>query len=618
MTWKEAWKRGAQSLQKAGVEEYDLDAWYLLEHVTGITKASYYMEPEHPMHDQEEREYLELIRKRSTRIPLQHLTGVQEFMGLEFLVNEHVLIPRQDTEVLVETALDVCKQEQMGEIRLLDMCTGSGCILLSLLHELKPRTVTGVGVDLSKEAMCVAEKNAEKLKIDAEFLESDLFENVKGTYDVVVSNPPYIRTSVIETLQEEVKDHDPYLALDGKEDGLYFYRRIIEQAPAYLKKKGWLLFEIGSDQGEDVKNLMEQAGYTGVSVKKDLAGLDRVVFGELQEPGVANDPERFRKLMKEQSDLAPIVEAYNEYKQCKQNIEDSLMMLEEESDEEMRELAKEELNESKARVEELEQELKILLLPKDPNDDKNVIVEIRAGAGGDEAALFAAEVYRMYLHYAESRRWRTEMISLNENGIGGFKECVFMITGQGAYSRMKYESGVHRVQRVPETESGGRIHTSTITVAVMPEAEDVDVVIDEKDIRIDVMRASGNGGQCVNTTDSAVRLTHYPTGIVIYSQTEKSQLQNKEKAFRLLRSKLYELELEKQQSAEAEARRSQIGTGDRSEKIRTYNFPQGRVTDHRIKLTLHKLDTILNGDLDEVIDSLIAADQSAKLANMNE
>ena len=321
------------------------------------------------------------------------------------------------------------------------------------------------------------------------------------------------------------------------------------------------------------------------------------VMGELQEPGVADDPVRFRKLMKEQSDLAPIVEAYNEYKQCRQNIEDSLAMLEEESDEEMRELAKEELSDSRKRVEELEQELKILLLPKDPNDDKNVIVEIRAGAGGDEAALFAAEIYRMYVHYADSRRWKTEMISLNENGIGGFKECVFMITGQGAYSRLKYESGVHRVQRVPETESGGRIHTSTITV-------------------IDVMRASGNGGQCVNTTDSAVRLTHYPTGIVIYSQTEKSQLQNKEKAFRLLRSKLYDLELEKQQASEAEARRSQIGTGDRSEKIRTYNFPQGRVTDHRIKLTLHKLDTILNGDLDEIIDSLIAADQTAKLAKM--
>lgn len=342
------------------------------------------------------------------------------------------------------------------------------------------------------------------------------------------------------------------------------------------------------------------------------------VMGELQEPDVANDPERFRRLMKEQSDLTPIVEAYKEYRQCQQNIEDSLAMLEEESEEEMRELAKEELNSSKAREGELEQELKILLLPKDPNDDKNVIVEIRAGAGGDEAALFAAEIYRMYVHYAESRRWKIEMISLNENGIGGFKECVFMITGQGAYSRLKYESGVHRVQRVPETESGGRIHTSTVTVAIMPEAEEVDVVVEDKDIRIDVMRASGNGGQCVNTTDSAVRLTHYPTGIVIYSQTEKSQLQNKEKAFRLLRSKLYELELEKQQASEAEARRSQIGTGDRSEKIRTYNFPQGRVTDHRIKLTLHKMDSVLGGDLDEIIDSLTAADQAIRLSRLND
>ena len=342
------------------------------------------------------------------------------------------------------------------------------------------------------------------------------------------------------------------------------------------------------------------------------------IMGELQEPDVVNDQSRFRKLMKEQNDLTPIVEAYKEYKNCKQNIEDSLSLLEEESDEEMKELAKEELSESKKRVEELEQELKILLLPKDPNDDKNVIVEIRAGAGGDEAALFAAEIYRMYVHYADSRRWKTEMISLNENGIGGFKEVVFMITGQGAYSRMKYESGVHRVQRVPETESGGRIHTSTITVAVMPEAEEVDVVIDEKDIRIDVMRASGNGGQCVNTTDSAVRLTHYPTGIVIYSQTEKSQLQNKDKAFALLRAKLYDLECQKRHDAEAEARKSQIGTGDRSEKIRTYNFPQGRVTDHRIGLTLYKLDKIMNGDIQEIIDACIASDQAAKLANMNE
>lgn len=342
------------------------------------------------------------------------------------------------------------------------------------------------------------------------------------------------------------------------------------------------------------------------------------LMSELSEPDVANNPERFRKLMKEQSDLTPIVEAYKEYKQCKQNIEDSLAMLDEETDEEMKELAKEELNDSKARVEELEQKLKILLLPKDPNDDKNVIVEIRAGAGGDEAALFAAEIYRMYVHYAESRRWKVETMECEEIGIGGMKSVTFMITGQGAYSVMKYESGVHRVQRVPETESGGRIHTSTITVAVMPEAEEVDVQIDEKDIRIDVMRASGNGGQCVNTTDSAVRLTHYPTGIVIYSQTEKSQLQNKEKAFALLRAKLYDIECQKAHDAEAEARRSQIGTGDRSEKIRTYNFQQGRVTDHRINLTLYKLDKIMNGDIQEILDALIAADQAAKLAKMNE
>ena len=338
----------------------------------------------------------------------------------------------------------------------------------------------------------------------------------------------------------------------------------------------------------------------------------------LGDPDVTQDTKRFTKLMKEQAELAPIVEAYKQYKQAKQDVEDSLAMLEEENDEEMREMAKEELSDAKKRIEELEHELKILLLPKDPNDDKNVIVEIRAGAGGDEAALFAAEIYRMYVHYADSRRWKTEMISLNENGIGGFKEVVFMITGQGAYSRMKYESGVHRVQRVPETESGGRIHTSTITVAVMPEAEEVDVVIDEKDIRIDVMRASGNGGQCVNTTDSAVRLTHYPTGIVIYSQTEKSQIQNKAKAFALLRTKLFDLEQQKAHDAEAELRKSQIGTGDRSEKIRTYNFPQGRVTDHRINLTLYKLDKIMNGDIQEIIDACIAADQAAKLANMNQ
>lgn len=351
---------------------------------------------------------------------------------------------------------------------------------------------------------------------------------------------------------------------------------------------------------------------------EDLIGRYEELMGLLNEPGVANDQKRFRELMKEQSDLTPIVEAYREYKKRNQDVEDSLAMLEEESDEDMREMLKEELNDAKRSIEELEQKLKILLLPKDPNDDKNVIVEIRAGAGGDEAALFAAEIYRMYVHYAESRRWKVELAECEEIGIGGMKNVTFMVTGQGAYSVLKYESGVHRVQRVPETESGGRIHTSTITVAVMPEAEEVDVQIDEKDIRIDVMRASGNGGQCVNTTDSAVRLTHFPTGIVVYSQTEKSQLQNKTKAFALLRAKLYDIECQKAHDAEAEARRSQIGTGDRSEKIRTYNFPQGRVTDHRINLTLYKLDKIMNGDIQEILDALIAADQAAKLAKMNE
>ena len=344
----------------------------------------------------------------------------------------------------------------------------------------------------------------------------------------------------------------------------------------------------------------------------------QVVLEELSDPDVINNQARYRQLMKEQNDLAPIAEKYTEYKKAKQTVEDSLELLEIETDEDMREMAKEELNDAKKQIEALENELKILLLPKDPNDEKNVIVEIRAGAGGDEAALFASEVYRMYKNYAEGRRWKVEMMSLNENGIGGFKEAIFMISGTGVYSRFKYESGVHRVQRVPATESGGRIHTSTITVAIMPEAEEVDFQLDMNDCKFDVFRASGNGGQCVNTTDSAVRLTHIPSGIVISCQDEKSQLKNKEKALKILRSRLYELELQKAHDAEAEARRSQVGTGDRSEKIRTYNFPQGRVTDHRIKLTLHKLDSIMNGDLDEVIDSLIAADQTAKLSKMNE
>lgn len=341
------------------------------------------------------------------------------------------------------------------------------------------------------------------------------------------------------------------------------------------------------------------------------------IQAELSEPSVAQDADRFRMLMKELNDLTPLADAYRSYIAAISDEEDSLHLLEEESDEELRELAKDELADARKRRQELKEEIRLLLLPKDPNDDKNVVMEIRAGVGGDEAALFAADLYRMYSRYAERCHWKTELVNVSENGIGGFKEIVFMINGQGAFSRLKFESGVHRVQRVPETESGGRIHTSAASVAVMPEAEEVDVQIDMNDCRFDVFRASGNGGQCVNTTDSAVRLTHIPTGIVVSCQDEKSQIKNKAKAMKVLRSRLFDLELRKKQDKEASERRSQIGSGDRSEKIRTYNFPQGRVTDHRIKLTIHRIDAVMDGDLTELTDSLIAADQASRLSGQN-
>lgn len=339
------------------------------------------------------------------------------------------------------------------------------------------------------------------------------------------------------------------------------------------------------------------------------------ILSELSSPETQADPKHLAELMKEQASLQPVTDAYKQLCEAKKAEEDSLLLLYGEDDADMKAMLKEELISSKKLQEELSEKIRILLLPKDPDDSRNVIVEIRAGAGGDEAALFAAQVYRMYSRYADRKGWRTEMISVNENGLGGFKECTFMISGQDAYLHLKFESGTHRVQRVPETESGGRIHTSTITVAVLPEAEEVDVEIDPKDCRIDVFRATGNGGQCVNTTDSAVRLTHIPTGIVISCQDEKSQLKNRAKAMRVLRSKLYDLKMQEMHDKRSDLRRSQVGTGDRSEKIRTYNFGQGRVTDHRIHLTLHKIDSILDGDLDELINSLIAYDQAEKLSS---
>ncbi|MCI8806466.1 MAG: peptide chain release factor 1 [Clostridiales bacterium] len=338
---------------------------------------------------------------------------------------------------------------------------------------------------------------------------------------------------------------------------------------------------------------------------------------KINDPDIISDNELWRKLMKEHSDITPIIEKYKEYKQTIKAYDEAKEMLEDNSlDDDMRQLAKEELNENAKKTEIIQDELKILLLPKDPNDEKNVIVEIRGGTGGDEAALFAGDLFRMYSRYAERQKWKIEIMNATESDAGGFKEIVFMINGAGAYSRFKYESGGHRVQRVPATESKGRIHTSAVTVAVLPEVEEVDVNLDMNDVRIDVFRASGNGGQCVNTTDSAVRVTHIPTGIVVSCQDEKSQLKNKDKALKVLRAKLYDLELEKQHSEVSAERKSQVGSGDRSEKMRTYNFPQGRVTDHRIGLTLYKLDSILDGDITELLDALITSDQAEKLANL--
>ena len=337
---------------------------------------------------------------------------------------------------------------------------------------------------------------------------------------------------------------------------------------------------------------------------------------KVSDPDVINDQTVWQKYIKEMSEMEPIVNKYKEYKKVNSDLEDTKQMLSDGGmDEEFRELAKMELSELEEKHEILTNELQILLLPKDPNDDKNVILEVRAGTGGDEAALFGSDLLRMYMRYAERQGWQAEAIELNDTGIGGIKEAVLLIKGRGAYSRLKFESGAHRVQRVPETESSGRIHTSAATVAVLPEVDDVEIDINPSDVRVDVYRASGNGGQSVNTTDSAVRLTHVPTGLVVTCQDEKSQIKNKEKAFKVLKARLYDLKMQEQNKEISEQRKNQVGSGDRSERIRTYNFPQGRVSDHRIGLTLYKLDYFLDGDLDEIIDGLIADDTANKLNN---
>ncbi|GLC29374.1 peptide chain release factor 1 [Clostridium omnivorum] len=337
---------------------------------------------------------------------------------------------------------------------------------------------------------------------------------------------------------------------------------------------------------------------------------------KISDPSVMADQKEWQKLCKEHAELEILVGKYKAFKKANSDLEANKEMLQMEDDREMREMIQEEIKQLTEDIANLEQEMKILLLPKDPNDDKNVFIEIRGGAGGEEAALFAANLFRMYTRYAERHRWKIELMSANETDIGGFKEVVFMVRGESTYSKLKYESGVHRVQRVPDTESSGRIHTSTATVAVLPEVDEVDVDINPNDIRIDVFRASGHGGQCVNTTDSAVRITHLPTGLVVSCQDEKSQLKNKEKAMKVLMARLYEKAQAERSAGIAEDRKSQVGTGDRSERIRTYNYPQGRVTDHRIGLTLYKLDSFLDGDIDEMLHGLITADQAEKMKAM--
>jgi len=346
-------------------------------------------------------------------------------------------------------------------------------------------------------------------------------------------------------------------------------------------------------------------------IEKRFEELDRAIA----DPEIIARQDEWKKLVIERSNLEEIVSVYREYKEVNKGIRDAQEMLEDKLDKEFKELVEQELEELKEKKQQLEDQLKILLLPKDPNDEKNVVVEIRGGAGGEEAALFAADLYRMYIRYAERKGWKTEVLSANYTDLGGIKEMIFVIEGKGAYSRLKYESGVHRVQRIPATESGGRIHTSTSTVAVLPEAEDVDVEINPNDLRIDVFRSSGHGGQSVNTTDSAVRVTHLPTGLVVTCQDEKSQLKNKEKALRVLRARLLDMAQREKEAEYAQTRKSQVGTGDRSERIRTYNFPQGRVTDHRIGLTLYQLEAFLDGDIDEMIDALITNDQAERLKN---
>ena len=614
MTIREALRLAAARLEQAGVPDADVDAAYLLASVLKEDTLAMRINGHRELAAPQRAAFDALCDRRAAREPLQYILGETEFMGLTFHVEPGVLIPRADTEILVEKALAWMKPGA----RVLDIGTGSGAIAVSLAKLGRQAQVTAV--DVSDRALEIARQNAKRNGAAVEFVKSDCFSALKGRkYDMIVSNPPYISEDEMRGLMPEVT-REPELALFGGADGLDFYRRISREAPEYLNEGGCLLFEIGWLQKDAVSALVKAHIGEPFALREEggrmLKKLDWVhprmeeLGMLLSDPAVVQDQEKWRALMREHSQLEPLDQAVCRYAELEDAQKQARALLD---DPDMAEMAKEELAELERRLAATRREIQLLLLPKDPNAERNVVMEIRGGAGGEEAALFGAMLMRMYMRYAERHGWKTEMLEASMTELGGVKEAVFAIAGEGAFSRLKYESGVHRVQRIPVTESNGKRQTSTATVAVLPEAEEVDVKINPDDLRIDVYRASGHGGQYINKTDSAVRITHIPSGIVVTCQDEKSQLKNKEKAMRVLRARLYEKLQEEKDAAYASDRRAQVGTGDRSERIRTYNFNEGRVTDHRIGKTIYAIDAFVDGDMDDIIDPLIYADQQEQL-----
>lgn len=566
--------------------------------------------------------------------PLAYVMGYIPFYDTKISVSKNTLIPRSETELLVDLIIKKWKNKVNENTRILDLCCGSGAIAIAIKNHLN---CTVDAVDINENCTQITKQNAQLNGVSINVTKSDMFKNLTDKYDLIISNPPYIEKNEIEKLDRSVKDFEPHLALDGGIDGLDFYRIISEKAPDFLKTEGEIALEIGFNQGEELKKLLDK-NFKDIEVKKDYSNLPRFVMAKKRwkmieklkefkdrynylvlescKPENLQDMEKWKKITKEQSELEEYANLYDKYIQTENNFKSAKEVLAETTDAELKEMAQEEVAMWENKLQKLNDEVKLALLPKDSRDDsKVVILEIRSGAGGDESSLFGGELFNMYKKYAEKQGWKVEITEYNETEVGGIREAVMIITGKGAYKRLKFESGVHRVQRVPETESQGRVHTSTTTVAVLPEVEEVDFVIEEKDLRVDTFRSAGCGGQGVNTTDSAVRLTHLPTGMVVTCQDERSQIKNREKALNILKAKLHDFYEEKAITEHQQERKAQVGTGDRSERIRTYNFPQGRVTDHRIGLSQYNINEFMLGDIDSMLDALHIEDQKIKLEN---